>query len=327
MSNGLSDHALGLLPSVGESPKCSAHSLQIGTDPCGTSLSADALILVEVPLPWPKPVFDHPLLEGFSSMSETSLGSTRVLAMVPRAEEPGTKILIYQRDEVGMKSWGFRPTDPSQLSKFASDIETQMPQDLDVPSDEVNPPELAVIVCTQGSHDICCGSEGARFASELEERAPGLNVIRVSHTGGHRFAPTAMTIPDGRMWAYLDAETTLSILELTGSPSLLSSKCRGWWGASTGPGQVAERAIFEILGWELDLLPRQITIEEVESGWLVSISVALQEWRVLVHRGREVPTISCRANGGLPAKPSYEYTIGDIEPPEGHSLKRKFDYT
>ncbi|MDP7066036.1 MAG: sucrase ferredoxin [Acidimicrobiales bacterium] len=315
MSSGLSESAVDLLPSGDTSPKCSTHARQIATDPCGTAISAHAIILVEVPLPWPKPVFDHPLLKGFQSISETSLGTTRVLAMIPRTEEPGTEILVYQRDEVGMKSWGLRLHSASQLVKFASDIQTKIPQYPDTSAEKVNPPELAVVVCTQGSHDICCGSEGARLANELERRAPGLNVLRVSHTGGHRFAPTAMTIPDGRMWAYLDPETTLSILELTGDPSLLSPKCRGWLGAATGPGQVAERAIFEQLGWELDLLPRELEVREIEFGWAVSIWVARQEWLVEVRRGREVPTISCRANGGLPAKPSYEYIVTEIHPP------------
>jgi hypothetical protein len=316
MPGELSESAFDLLPSLEETPKCSAHSRQIGTDPCGTAISADALILVEVPLPWPKPVFDHPLLEGFSSISETSLGATRVLAMVPGTEEPGTEILVYQRDEVGMKSWGFRPQGASQVAKFALDIQTKLPHQLNAPAAKVSPPELAVVVCTQGSHDICCGSEGARLANDLERLAPGLSVIRVSHTGGHRFAPTAMTIPDGRMWAYLDVDTTLSILELTGNASSLSSQCRGWWGASTGPGQAAERAVFGHLGWELDLLPREVNVQEVESGWVVSVSVARQEWLLEVRRGREVPTISCRSNGGLPAKPSYEYTVTAIHPPE-----------
>jgi len=153
------------------------------------------------------------------------------------------------------------------------------------------------------------------LANELEQRAPGLNILRVSHTGGHRFAPTAMTLPDGRMWAHLDAETTLSILELTGDPSTLSAQCRGWWGAPSGPGQVAERAVFQQVGWDLDTLPRQVTVTSSEEGWTVNLLVALKEWSVELLRGREIPTIACRSNGGLPAKATYEYTVSKISPP------------
>ncbi|HAF69611.1 MAG TPA: hypothetical protein DCX77_03345 [Acidimicrobiaceae bacterium] len=315
MSIGLSDDALQLLPSTEEAPRCSSYSQLISADPCGTALSVEALILIEIPLPWPKPVFDHPLLQGWSSTMNTSLGLTRVLAVVPRDEGSGIGVLVYQRDEVGVKSWAFRPQSPSALAQFATDVLKLTPSQLETEPGHPHPPELAVLICTQGSHDICCGSEGTKLANELQERAPGLNIFRVSHTGGHRFAPTAMTLPDGRMWAYLDADTTLSILELTGKPSTLSSQCRGWWGAPSGPGQVAERAVFQELGWDLDTLPRDITVTPSEAGWTVNLSVALQEWSVDVLQGREIPTIACRSNGGLPAKANYEYTVSEIRSP------------
>ena len=315
MPTELSPDALQLLPSEEEAPRCSSYSQLIAADPCGTALSVEALILIETPLPWPKPVFDHPLLNGLSSIMKTSLGRTRVLAAVPKNEDPGIAVSIYQRDEVGMKSWAFRPENPTALAQFASDIMTLTPSQLATTPGDPHPSDLAVLICTQGSHDICCGSEGTKLANELQQRAPGLNVLRVSHTGGHRFAPTAMTLPDGRMWAHLDADTTLSILELTGEPSTLSSQCRGWSGAPSGPGQVAERAVFQQIGWDLDTLPRNITVAPSEVGWTVNLLVALQEWSVDVCQGREIPTIACRADGGVPAKASYEYTVSEVRAP------------
>ena len=95
MPTELSEGALRLLPSKEEAPKCSSHSRLISADPCGTALSVEAVILVETPLPWPKPALDHPLLEGLSSTMETSLGLTRVLAVVPNNDEPGIGVLIY----------------------------------------------------------------------------------------------------------------------------------------------------------------------------------------------------------------------------------------
>jgi hypothetical protein len=315
MSNGLSESALRLLPAAEEQPRCASHARSINTDPCGNALFIDALILVEIPLPWPKPIFEHPLLEGFTSMGDTSLGSTRVLAAVPSGTQPGIRVIVYQRDEIGVQSWGFRPTDPAELARFANQIKTAHPEELDITLDKFHPPEIAVLICTQGSHDVCCGSEGTRFASELEDMAPGLAIFRVSHTGGHRFAPTALTIPDGRMWGYLDTQSMLSILELTGDVHGLSKYCRGWWGAPSGPGQVAERAVFERVGWDMDLTPRELRVDETASGWTVTLSVALEKWTVEIIQGREVPMISCRAEGGMPAKPAYEYIVSSIKPP------------
>ena len=52
-----------------------------------------------------------------------------------------------------------------------------------------------VLVCTHGTRDTCCGSLGTRLWRDLD--AGGATVRRTSHTGGHRFAPTAVTF---RWW-------------------------------------------------------------------------------------------------------------------------------
>lgn len=315
MSNGLSESALRLLPAADQQLRCASHAHSINTDPCGNALFIDALVLVEVPLPWPKPVFKHPLLQQFTSMATTSLGSTRVLAAVPSGTQPGIRVIVYQRDRIGVQSWGFRPTDPTELARFANQIKSTHPAELDITRDSIHPPEIAVLICTQGSHDVCCGSAGTKLASDLEMQAPGLAIFRVSHTGGHRFAPTALTIPDGRMWAYLDTQSMLSILELSGDVKDLSKYCRGWWGAPSGPGQVAERAVFEQMGWDMDLMPREVWANKTATGWTVTLSVALENWTVEIIQGRQIPTITCRAEGGLPAKPAYEYTVTSVNSP------------
>ena len=46
------------------------------------------------------------------------------------------------------------------------------------------------------------GHAAARRAGGTRPRTRG--VWRCSHTGGHRYAPTAITLPDGRAWAYAD---------------------------------------------------------------------------------------------------------------------------
>ncbi|MDG2023244.1 MAG: sucrase ferredoxin [Actinomycetota bacterium] len=315
MSNGLSESALRLLPVADQQPLCASHARSINTDPCGNALFIDALVLVEVPLPWPKPVFEHPLLRSFTSMADTSLGPTRVLAAVPSGKQSGIRVIVYQRDKIGVQSWGFRPKDSTELARFANQLGTTHPDELDIPRDSLQPPEIAVLICTQGSHDVCCGSKGTQLASDLEKQAPGLAIFRVSHTGGHRFAPTALTIPDGRMWAYLDTQSALSILELSGDINDLSKNCRGWWGAPSGPGQVAERAVFEQMGWDIDLMPREVWVNETAAGWTVTLSVALQNWTVEIVQGRQIPTITCRAEGGMPAKSAYEYIVTSVNSP------------
>ena len=72
---------------------------------------------------------------------------------------------------------------------------------------EAAPPDLAdamtgdLLVCTHGRRDACCGSLGTALALELladtDVAKAGYQVGRTSHTGGHRFAPTAIVLPEG----------------------------------------------------------------------------------------------------------------------------------
>ncbi len=46
------------------------------------------------------------------------------------------------------------------------------------------------------------------------------------------------------MWAGLDTASVTQILDHSGAAMALGPRCRGWWGADTGPAQAAERAAF-----------------------------------------------------------------------------------
>ena len=316
MQMPLPDAALKLLPESHESIRCADFSRRVGVAPRGTAIHADVVVLIETPRPWPKPVFAHPLLEGLAGTMELRCGRARVLAAEVDGDRSTRRVTIYERHEVGIIGTAFEVADASELASLMAQLADAAPQEIADPVPQLDVPDLAVLVCTQGSHDICCGSDGVRFANELEAAAPGLTVFRVSHTGGHRFAPTAMTLPDGRMWANLDVDATLSILDLTGDAATLARKCRGWWGAATGPAQVAETALLERLGWELDLLPRSVAVNGDPNGdeWEVRLDVARDLWVARVAAGRIVPTIACRAEGGLPAKPGQEYEVVSLEP-------------
>ncbi|WP_419916542.1 sucrase ferredoxin [Candidatus Poriferisodalis sp.] len=332
---------LALLPAAEDAPRCSAHAAAIGTDPGGTAISADAVALVETPLPWPKPVFASGLLEGFTPVMELNAGLTRVLAVVPpheRGAHDKVPVVLHWRAGAGTRSAYFDADGPEGLRQLFAHLGDQSPAD-PVPNGAAFASvgyaenERAVLICTQGSHDVCCGSEGTRLAADFEAvlrayRDADVNepyagaptaggrvaVYRVSHTGGHRFAPTAMTLPDGRMWAGIEAGEIATILDQTADATAMASRCRGWWGAPTGPAQVAERAVFAQVGWPLEHIARQVRFRPSGTGWDVDVVAAEAEraWRVSVEAGRTVPTIACRALGGLPAKPATEFTVTDI---------------
>ena len=73
---------------------------------------------------------------------------------------------------------------------------------------------------------------------------------RTSHTGGHRFAPTALILPQGQYWAYLDEGSLRSILDQSGDPAELAGQYRGSAACGSGAEQAAEREAFVRHGWE-----------------------------------------------------------------------------
>ncbi len=309
-----------LLPGPDESVRCAEHTRTLAIDPGGTSIRADRLVLIPTPLPWPKPVFDHPWLVEVDPILKRSAMPTRTLASVDDgpADRPSI-VTTFDRPVGGERAVTerrFAVDSARRLVEIATALAGDDVAAVQALADDERPlDDQVLLVCTQGSHDVCCGSEGARFAAEAQS-VPGLRIHRVSHTGGHRFAPTAMTLPDGRMWADLDLDLLRQILARTGNTDDVVDRCRGWWGAETGPAQVAERAVFERVGWSLEELDRTVTVETIDDRTaLCRVVVDDRTWTVTVGVGRTVPTIACRQPGGLPAKTASEYTVLGITEP------------
>ncbi len=324
-----------LLPAPDQSVRCADHSRGLAVDPGGTAIRADRVILIETPLPWPKPVFDHPVLREINPILKRSSIPTRTLACVPdqAPDDPAASpavptVITFDRTlgSTGLPSSTevverrFELQSQEDLRRLATALAENRSDEIDGMACSIEPlASQVLLVCTQGSHDVCCGSEGARFAAEADTIAE-LTVYRVSHTGGHRFAPTAMTLPDGRMWSDLDMDLLRQVLHRTGDTAEVADRCRGWWGADTGPAQIAERAAFVAAGWELEDQPRSITVEPATASQAVAadggdgattctVATDDRSWSVTVAAGRTVPTIACRQPGGLPAKPSTEYQV------------------
>lgn len=294
-----------LLPDAGSSLRCSLYSRDIALDPIGTAFHCDQLLVVEVPLPWPKPVGDHPSLGDSMRIANEAPYPTKMLATQPTSDDDAIRVTRWRRLPVGATKAVHEVADVDELETLVGLLSTARNGSASLVEEE-HPAPPAVLVCTQGSHDVCCGTEGTRFADEIARELPALELYRVSHTGGHRFAPTAVTLPGGRMWAWLDRQLLTSILEQSGDVSEITKLMRGWWGANRGPAQAAERVAFVDHGWDWEAQPRMV--HHVADDDIVVYS-SRGDHRYQVSVSREVPTISCRADGGLPAKVGYEYSV------------------
>lgn len=93
-----------------------------------------------------------------------------------------------------------------------------------------------LLVCTNGKRDTCCARLGRPVAEAAAAAYPD-RVWEVSHTGGHRFAPTGVLLPSGHLHGrVLDGEALLEAAD-RGELPLLTWRGRGSWPAE---GQVAE---------------------------------------------------------------------------------------
>jgi hypothetical protein len=237
----------------------------------------------------------------------------RVLAAVP--EDGGDRrVLVYRRvpGEGEMRRVEHRGAPESIVDL----LELLLVEGLDASPTTVADgaaPARELLICAQGSHDVCCGARGTEFAAEVAAARPGVEVRMVSHTGGHRFAPTGISLPDGRMWGLITLEEMLAVLDRQGRPSDLVSRCRGWTGAE-GPGQVAERAVFAAVDeWWFDDVERWVEVEADSTGWRCRVQTNSPTWEVHVAPGRAIPEIRCGQPGGGAARPGLEYVVR--EPP------------
>ena len=290
------------LPGMDESVFCTDYSQQHALDPGGTALAPDVIVLVELSEPWPKPVGKHADLAPLVGVAAEHGEQVRLLAAVPQQCVSARLISLRPVDCGILRSEvtiGDRPHD--DLRALLEDRSGEF-----VAADDTR---RTVLICVQGSHDICCGTRGVELADWAEADLDA-EIFRVSHTGGHRFAPTAMTLPDGRMWAYLTPKTLGDIVQRHGDGTEFAALSRGWWGAPTGPAQIAERAVFAELGFDLDTSGRSIDVIADDGGaYLVTVVLSDRAFEVRVGLGREVPTIRCDAPGGLPAKPGHEWVV------------------
>lgn len=266
--------------------------------PAGTAIHADVVLLLDVPAPWPKPITSHPRLSGIVDDVAVASPRTRLFASMPADDR--TRLTVF-RNEAGR---GVRATYVITNEEATADAVFAAIAGAETPGMElVEEPAFrpSLLVCTQGTHDICCGSDGVRLSGDVARNLPDVDVYRISHTGGHRFAPTAMSMPDGRMWAWLDLDDVRNIFETRGDHADLARRCRGWWGAAPGAPQAAEIEVFRRLGWEAS--PR--SVEGDTSPYTVRLED--RSIRVRVEEARAVPTIACRAPGGRPFKESVEF--------------------
>lgn len=251
---------MSALPSSATDGRCSSFARAEALDPVGTAGGYDAFVLVEHPLPWPREIADEPTFAPLAE-SVASAGAAgqrvRVQALLPaRDADPAWRRVIVFRRSRGAFTYFARHEERTQAQDVGEVAAALVGREVVATNGTRRETTSAavsdVLICTHGRRDACCGALGTSFYQAVGgSHAGGVDVRtwRTSHTGGHRFAPTAITFPAGQFWAYLDQAVFERVVRCKGSVDDVVGHYRGSAAMDTPALQAAEREAFRRHGW------------------------------------------------------------------------------
>jgi hypothetical protein len=226
--------------------------------PAGSAGTSAGIVALELPLPWPREITDHPDVRG--AANQLADAGIRLQALVPDAAgRPDVRrMFAFLRRRGPFRAydateWVLPAADAGHaLGALANRVAGSGATAGGPPARRVADGDRAgrqVLVCTHGARDTCCGAQGTRLAAALPDLGASVRSWRTSHTGGHRFAPTALVLPEGTAWAYLDLDTLAGVVERTLDPGLALHHYRGCTGLGGPEVQAADGAALGAAGW------------------------------------------------------------------------------
>lgn len=274
----------------GSGPLCAVWAREQRLDPIGTAGCYRGYLLVEWPLPWPRDLGDDPALAPVVEHARSA--GMRLQGLVPVQEGGASHVIAYRWPEEGGARFA-----RAELVVGGGEVVAGALAVLDEQPSTAGTTD--VLVCTHGRRDRCCGSLGTALALELLvdplQLGDDVRVWRTSHTGGHRFAPTALVLPQGTSWAFCDKAALTRIVRRSGPMEDLLPRYRGCGGLASPAVQALERAVLSELGWPLfDMTRRGAEREEGRTELVVEGPGGERVvWGADVRVGREVLSPSC----------------------------------
>ena len=284
-------------------------------------------MLVERPLPWPADIADAPDIAEVAEAVHGMAAGRRcrvqtVIGVGHSAPEGRRRVLCYWASTERFD--GFQgaevEVDADEIAVAAASLMTEAGR-LERRSADIGVSD--VLVCGHGARDRCCGAFGTRLAMELGEsqqtsrpQQPGLpeavRLWRTSHTGGHRFAPTAIVLPYGDVWGYLDAATLGAILRQDVEPRDVIHRYRGSAGMSSPALQLLDRFALSVEGWRWRTVSRRAAEAPLPNG---AVSVQIEDtvgavrFEGIVDRKRTLALPLCGGAAGELGKPVEELAL------------------
>lgn len=308
---------MGRVTATDTTVRCSTWAREVDLSPIGTVGTYAAYVLIEAPLPWPK---DVGLLPSLAPVAEVLEGrNVRIQALVPSSFDapPSEHRVILHRRARG--DGGFLRYERSETVAGDSlpDAVERLLSAAPSASPGLQPSPVDVLVCTHGRRDVCCGSQGTDLALRLLAGGPpeGVSYRRTSHTGGHRFAPTFLVLPQGTGWAFAAVELVDQVLERRVPFSQVAAHYRGCAGLDGPQVQAVEREVLTSVGWEL--LDRHRSgyptgETTADGGAVVRLEAGSDRWEAVVAAGRTLPVPDCMKPLSETKKTETEWRVSEL---------------
>jgi hypothetical protein len=201
-----------------------AHEPLVATAPL-----ARCWIVIEQPGPWGRSALTdshfEPELGALLATKADATGVTVLLARHPERQErrwdpSDRRAWIAVTAPGGMRLREGVLPDPSILSDW--DFPSMAGGHLPAFGQRTSEPLL--LICTHSGRDACCAVHGRAL---IDAMPTSPRTWECSHLGGHRFAPTALSLPDGYAYGRLDAEVTQCVVDEAGARHMVLSAARG----------------------------------------------------------------------------------------------------
>jgi hypothetical protein len=298
--------------------RCSAWAREVELSPIATIGCYRGFLLVESSLPWPKDIGEIPALSELAG--RLGPAGVRLQALVPPSPEVGPaqhRVILHTRPADSAAAFsGYLRLETVAGDSLVAAADRLMEAAAAAASD-LGQPAVDLLVCTHGRRDVCCGSQGTDLALQLAAMGmpPGVHLSRTSHTGGHRFAPTFLVLPQGTAWAFADVELVGRVLERSVPFAAVASHYRGCAGLTGPQVQALEREVLTCVGW--DLLDRErtgyLTGETTgDGGQITRLDAGSDRWEAVVRPGRTLPVPDCMKPLAEAKKSETEWSVTDF---------------
>ena len=287
---------------------CSTAARDLDEPLAGTATRTVGYLVIEQPGSWGRDALtgsDLDAVLGAQLKTQAAAADVKVLLVRRPGPHPSRPIERYEvlLAHVGPTPWMERCQLSAAELAHLDPAECAAPQPVGRGQATTSPRWL---VCTHARRDRCCATLGRPIADTLAALHPE-QTWEVSHLGGHRFAGTMLTLPEGLLYGNLDVAAAMEVVHAHTDGRVVADQLRGR--VHLPPvAQVAEVAVRRALG--LDAIDAvDITDVPVLPPAVDGSAVAVAAWA----QGRQVQVRIRRVRDDAVRPSSCD---GELEPLE-----------